>query len=121
MGLRTQPFSLLSHPAGQQLGIFIMSDPISTATQVCGHRTRTAHEAVLRQAEGILMDWYDIPSVTAQRQLNSWAVECDSCACQLAEAFVHGICLGKATSCPKVLLRRLEQLLRQLPAPTSVQ
>jgi hypothetical protein len=95
-----------------------MSDPISTATQVCDHLTQVAHEAVLRQAEGILMDWYDIPSVTAQRQLNSWAVECDTGACQVAKALVHGICLGKATSCPELLLRRLEQLLRQLPAPT---
>ncbi|WP_112244544.1 hypothetical protein [Kribbella monticola] len=95
-----------------------MSDRVLTAAPICGHGHLTAHVAVLDQAIAVLMDWYELPSLEAKIQLCAWAVRCDVSACELAEALVDGVCLGKATGCRGVV-RELEQLLRELPAPQT--
>jgi len=93
-----------------------MSQRVATATPTCDHAQPAAHRAVLHQAVGVLMDWYDISPETAQDLVRTWATHCGASACQVAEGLVHGICLGKPTTCQDTLLRQLEQLLRHLPA-----
>lgn len=61
------------------------------------------------------MDWYEIPPAEAEVQLRTWAAHCDLSLCQVAEALVHGIFLGKSSGCSGAVLRQLEQLLRELP------
>ncbi|MFI5707119.1 ANTAR domain-containing protein [Kribbella sp. NPDC051620] len=76
--------------------------------------------AVVQQAVGVLMDWYDISPDAAARQLQAWADKCGATIGEVAEGLVRGICLGRPTSCPEQILRRLEDLLRQLPTPAMV-
>jgi hypothetical protein len=92
-----------------------MSDLVLTAAPICGHGQLTAHVAVLDQAVGVLMDWYELPPLEAKVQLCAWAVRCDVSACDLAAALVNGVCLGRANGCQPDVLRKLEQLLRELP------
>jgi hypothetical protein len=75
----------------------------------------------VQQAVGVLMNWYDLPPLDAVIVVEGWAVRCDVPTTQVAEALVHGICLGKTTSCHTALLRRLEKLLRELPARSCAQ
>jgi hypothetical protein len=92
-----------------------MSDLVLTAAPICGHGHLSTHVTVLEQAVGVLMDWYELPSLEAKIQLCAWAVRCDVSACELAEALVDGVCRGRATACRPGVLRELEQLLRELP------
>jgi hypothetical protein len=76
--------------------------------------------AVIQQAVGVLMDWYDISPYAATEQLQVWADDCGVPITELAEGFVNGICLGRPTTCRDTVLRQLEELLRQLPTPVAI-
>jgi hypothetical protein len=91
-----------------------MPDRISTTLLPSDQTVRVR---TLEQALGVLMDWYELPLLEAKTLLATWAVRCDASACQVAEALVYGICLGRATTCSRTLLRQVEALLRQLPPP----
>jgi hypothetical protein len=88
----------------------------TTAASLCSHHQLAAHVAVIQQAVGVLMDWYELPSAQAGRRLRSWAARCEVSPCQVAEALVNGICLGRPHSCQVTVVRQLERLLRELPA-----
>jgi hypothetical protein len=75
---------------------------------------------VVQQAVGVLMDWYDISPDAATAQLQGWADGCGATTEEIAEGLVHGICLGRQTTCPTMILRRLEDLLRRLPTPVPL-
>ncbi|MDX6262228.1 MAG: hypothetical protein QOH84_3916 [Kribbellaceae bacterium] len=73
--------------------------------------------AVVQQAVGVLMDWYDISPDAATGQLQVWADGYGATIEEVAEGLVHGICFGRQTTCPTTILRQLEEDLRQLPSP----
>jgi len=89
-----------------------MLESIDAGTRLCSHHL-AEHEAVARQAVEVMTEWYDLSSAQARTQLREWASRCDASACQVAEAFVHGVYLGTPTTCPPATVRRLERLLRE--------
>jgi hypothetical protein len=92
--------------------MLIMSDQTDP---FCRHSQLDIHLEVLHQAVGVLMDWYDVRPPQATAQLHAWAVQCDASICEVAEALVNGICLGRSSSCRLTVVRQLERLLRELP------
>lgn len=92
-----------------------MSEQINAAS-LCSHYQSVAHITVIQQAVGVLMDWYELPPAQAGCRLRSWADQCKVSTCQVAEALVDGVCLGRAHSGQVIVVRQLERLLRELPA-----
>jgi hypothetical protein len=92
-----------------------MSEQIN-APSLCSHYQSATHLAVIEQAVGVLMDWYELPPAQADCRLRSWAAQCEVPPCQVAEALANGVCLGRAHGCQVTVVRQLEQLLRELPA-----
>ncbi|GAB3016588.1 hypothetical protein GCM10011376_03770 [Nocardioides flavus (ex Wang et al. 2016)] len=67
---------------------------------------------VVDQARGALMLQYGIGSREALAVLDRWAQEAGVDLVEVAEALVHGICLGRVTDETAVLVRWLEQRMR---------
>jgi hypothetical protein len=93
-----------------------MFDQVSAPTLTCTHAHPAAHRTrQLQQAESVLRGWFGLSPEEAGAILRAWSIECDACTCQVAEALVNAICLGRGTTQNPELVRRLEQRLRRLP------
>jgi hypothetical protein len=77
------------------------------------HRlVNTSDNSVVEQASGALMLHYGIGSRESRAVLERWAQEAGLPVTEVAEALVHGICLGRVTAETEGTVRWLEQRLR---------
>ncbi|MFC0623050.1 hypothetical protein [Kribbella deserti] len=69
-------------------------------------------------ATGVLMEWFDLSLEQAAAVLAQWGERLQVSESELSTALLH-IHAGHQAGCEESLVRRLEELLRHLPAETS--
>ena len=75
-------------------------------------RPNESDSCVVEQAKGALMLRYGIGAREALAVLDRWACEAGVAVDEVAEALVHGICLGRVDAETEVVVRWLEQRMR---------